>query len=279
MKRALLLALAAVSLSGCVSSLDVHSYQPGISQVGYPYRLRLTQYQVALTWRVTDCDVKAGPQALKLKISADVKEATALDPEQYYVIDPRSLQGLFRTTEFTMEWYDDRTPKSITSSVDDQSAAAIGNVLQGVAKLASTGLIPAGPNPVACTTEVLDSLKAIKGVKGDPKKPGQQAVTQAAQKAVDDQTALLTRLNAAATAMGATIDDRTRRTLGQARARLEALTDLLALEQAKLKSYNDVLTDTKTITWPETGSRFVGDSEGYAPSGRRREAVGARYPE
>jgi len=265
MKRGVSMVAVAALLSGCVSSLAVQPYKPGTAQVGYPYRLRLTQYQVTLTWRVTACDPAAGPNRLKIKMSAETKETTALDPEQFYVIDPRSLQGLFRTTEFTMEWYEDRTPKSITSDIDDQTGVAIGNVLQGVAKLAAVGLAPAGAGPVACSKDVTDALAAINGVKGDPRHPGQKAVTEKAQKAVDDQTATLTAMNAAATTMGAMIDNQTRRNLGQARAHLEALTAVLAIEQAKLKELNDVLTDTKTVTWPETGSDFA-STEGYKPS-------------
>ena len=265
MKRGVSMVALAALLSGCVSSLAVQPYKPGTTQVGYPYRLRLTQYQMTLIWRVTACDPAAGPNRIKMKMSSETKETTALDPEQFYVIDPRSLQGLFRTTEFTMEWYEDRTPKSITSDVDDQTGAAIGSVLQGVAKLAAVGLAPAGAGPVSCSKDVTDALLAINGVKGDPKHLGQKAITEKAQKAVDDQTAILTAMNAAATAIGATIDKQTRRNLGQARAHLEALTNVLAIEQAKLKELNDVLTDTNTFTWPETGSDYA-STVGYKPS-------------
>jgi hypothetical protein len=267
MKRMMLSLAVATALGGCVSSLNVQRYDASSPQVGYPYRLRFTQYQVTATWRVVSCDEKAA-QPLKIKTSADVKETTGLDPDQYYVIDPRSLQGLFRTTEFTMEWYDDRTPKSITSNVDDQTGAAIGSVLEGVAKLAGAGLgLPGGPpaEKNTCSQAVKDALLAIDGRAGDRNNPGQKAVTEAAQKAVDAQTATVTKLNSDATAMGATLDNATRRRLSQARARLEALLAVLTLEQGKLKGLNDVLTDTKTVTWPNTGS-IMASRDGLKPS-------------
>lgn len=254
-----------MTLCGCVSSLNVQRYDPSSPQVGYPYRLRLTQYQITATWRVVGCD-PTGTTPLKIKTTAEVKETTALDPEQFYVIDPRSLQGLFRTTEFTMEWYEDRTPKSITSDADDQTGTAIGNVLQGVSKLAAAGLgFPAGPASNKCAKAVADALDGINGKPGDKQHPGQKAVTEAAQKAVDTQTALMTKLTADATAMGTTLDGITRRKLGQARARLEALIAVLTLEQGRLKELNDVLTDSRTITWPEFGSEFA-STKGIAPS-------------
>jgi hypothetical protein len=267
MKRISVSLALAATLCGCVSSLNVQRYDDTAPQVGYPYRLRFTQYQVTATWRVVSCDPNA-PIPLKIKTTAEIKETTGLDPDQFYVIDPRSLQGLFRTTEFTMEWYEDRTPKSISSDVDDQTGAAIGNVLTGLSKLASAGLgFPGGPpsDATKCSKAVTDALTAINGKPGDKKNPGQKAVTDAAQKAVDAQTAIVTKLNADATAMGATLDRGTRDKLGAARARLEALLAVLTLEQGKLKELNDVLTETKTVTWPDAGSEMA-NKIGLKPS-------------
>ena len=278
-KRALAALVLAGQLSGCVSSLKIEKYDPKAQQVGYPHRLRYTQYAVTLTWRVVSCDpaqIGLNKPPLKLKLSADIKEASALDPDQFYIVDPRSLQGLFRTSEFTMEWYEDRTTKSISSSVDDQTGTAIGNVLTGVSKLAAAGLVTAGAVTVPCPTEISDALKAINGTKGDPKDPGQKAITDAAEKKVSEQTLVVTRLAAKAAELGATLDEKTRGELKIERDKLAALAEVLAAEQAKLKALSDVVTDSQTITWPETGSIFSGGPYGPSPAAYKKWALNDR---
>lgn len=253
--------IAASLLGGCVSSLDVHAFNPGKAQVGYPYRLRMTQYKVTLTWRVISCDA-ATKEGNKVKITAAVEEGTDLDPTEFYVIDPRSLEGIFRTTEFKMDWYDDRTPKSISSSVDDQSGAAVANVVSGIASLAGTGLLSYGPNSSKCSDEVTAALKAMPALK--------QAV-DLAQGGVDDLTGEVASLTARAAAAGATLDARTRKALGAAQDRLAALNTTLKLAQARLKEQVDVLTDIQVVSWPEFGNRFVTDEPiGISAAARKR---------
>lgn len=255
MKLSLLLApAAALCLSACTSNLAVNRYDSASPATGMPYRLKLTQYEVALTWRVVSCTV-GQQKPLKIKIGAEIKDKTALDPDQFYIVDPRSLQGMFRNTEFAMEWYSDRGLKSINSSVDDQTGAAITNVLTGAVKLAGAGLVPGGASKgIVCPEKILTTLEQING-KG--KKEGQQAKVDRVKKAVDEQTLVLARLTAKAAAAGNAVDNATRRRLARAEETLYALTQQLTAEQKALKELVDVVSETRTVTWPRVGTEFA----------------------
>ncbi|MCG6119155.1 MAG: hypothetical protein MEP44_00760 [Blastomonas sp.] len=254
---------AALLVSGCTSHLAVTKVKHGQPAKGYPYQLRYTQFAVAVAWRVTACET-GKPNPLKFKLTAEVQPSSVLDPAHFYSVDPNSLQGAFRQTEFAMEWYEDRGLKNINSSVDDQTGPAIVNVLTGVAKLAAAGLVPFGSGATTCPSAVTTALDAINGVGGAD---GQEAITKKAQIAVDAQTLVLSRVTARAVALGANIDGATRNDLAQAQLLLTALNSTLTLEQAKLKALVEVVSDTRTIRWPDDSSKFVSDAANpYKPS-------------
>ena len=264
MRIALWALLGATFLAnGCTSHLAVTKVSPGQPADGYPYQLRYTQFSLALTWRVTACQT-GQPNPLKIKLSAEVTPSSILDPDHFYSVDPSSLQGAFRQTDFSMEWYGDRGTKSVNSTVDDQTGTAIVDVLTGVAKIAAVGLVPFGGQPAKCPPAVMGALDAINGVGGAD---GQEAITRKAQVAVDAQTLVLSRVTARAVALGTNIDDTTRKEIGKAQKLLEALTATLTAEQARLKALVEVVSDTRTIRWPDSGSKFVSDAaRPYRPS-------------
>lgn len=257
--------MLAVALAGCSSSLAIRKIQPGDTVVGYPHRLKFTQFEIPITWRVVGCDPsQPDGQQLKLKITAEAKDKATPDPNQYYVIDPSTLQGPFRATEFSMEWYDDRSTKAINSSVDDQTGSAIVNVLTGVAHIAKAGLFSGGGSD--CDVDVVDALTKIDG------KQGQEALTKRALQEAEDQTLVVTRLTAKLAAAGANAHDQTNLQLANAQNLLETKTAVLAGEQSKLKKLMEVLAETKTVTWPETGSSFASDpSKPFRPSLEARQ--------
>jgi hypothetical protein len=243
--KGLISVCALAALAGCTTDLPVRKIAPGEAAYGYPYRLKFTQFDVAVTWRIVDC--KSGEHgAMKFRISAEPKDRAAPDPDRFYAIDPRVLQGPFRTTEFTMEWYDDRSIKSVNSSVDDQTGTAIVDVLTGVAKLAGAALLPAGPHAFVCSDAV---MKPLRRISGDDGRKGQEAIVKQAQQDVDDQTLIVTGL----TADAASGDDKAKKSLPVAQARLQALTAVLAAEQKKLEDLVGEISQTKAITWPENG--------------------------
>jgi hypothetical protein len=216
----------------------------------------MTQFTVPVTWRVTKCDpADAQGEGLKIKVSADVTSKTVNDPDQFYVVDPRSLGGVFRNTEFSMEWYESRGTKAISSSADDQTGAVLVNAATGLAKLAAVGLgKPAGPAaPPVCSAAVTQALAAI----GDDNAPGQSATVDRAQEAVAATTLSVARITARAAALGTNLDNGTRGELGRATALLDAQNALLKLEKAKLDKLLGDVTATTPLTFSGTNSQWV----------------------
>ena len=267
--------IAAMVLGGCASTLRVTRVDPGEQANGYPYQLRYTQFEMALTWQVVKCD-PAKPQPLSIKITATPKTINPLDPDHLYAVDPRSLQGLFRTTAFSMEWFEDRGPKAINSAVDDQSGAAVISALTGVARLATLGLggPGAGSVPVVSASNRCSEAvaKALLAINGDPAATtpvkGQAAITEEAEAAVALKAVVVARLSAqvAAAGAGAGADAQTRANLTTQANLLEALTANLEREKAALKELFKPLTETATVRWPLDGRTLALDSTVVRPS-------------
>lgn len=248
MNAALLLS-ATIILSACTSDLQVSKYTPQSPGIGYPYSLRFTQYEVNLTWRVQSCTVGDKGQDFKFKLSTTVKSKTEFDRNHRYIVDPRSLQGLFRTGEFTISWHEDRGVAAITSAVDDKTGAVIGAVIGAATKLVGAGLVGAGPG--ACPEKLMKTLQDI----GDDNS-GQTARVTKVQKDVDDQTYLVTMLTAKLATEGAQAGKATQKQLTAAEKALKAQVDLLQSEKDKLAELVEFVTDTKTVTWPEHGAEW-----------------------
>lgn len=278
------ISMTASILAGCASTLKVERIEPGRPAEGYPYQLRYTQFEVAVTWQVVKCDATK-PQPLSIKITAVPRTINPLDPDHLYAIDPGSLQGLFRTTAFSMEWFEDRGPKAINSAVDDQSGAAIVGALTGVARLAALDLgasgdrVPLIGGSAGCSDIVTRNLLAIQGdPEADRPVKGQAAITDEAQEAVAAQTAIVARLSARVAAAGAAVDERTRSQFVNETTRLEALNALLEQEKAKLKELFKPLTETATVRWPLDGRTLSLDSTVVRPSDESLERWNAKDP-
>jgi hypothetical protein len=265
---ALFFGFAAILTAGCATNLPVKKIAPGATASGYPYRLKFTQFEIPVTWRITKCDEDAKPP-VQIKISVDPKDKASPDPDQFYAIDPRVLQGPFRATDFAMEWYEDRSIKSINSSVDDQTGTAIVDLLTGAGNIARVALAGgAGVNAprILCPASVTDALAAIDGTPGNP---GQEEITKKVQKAVEDQIVVVTRLTQKTDAK----DDKAKQQLAAAKDELETLTASLEAEQAKLKRLLDEVSETRTLVWPQTSHEYA-SSKPLRPSAKALEKWG-----
>lgn len=262
MKRLVaILTTVSLALGGCVSDLQVMRIAPGQPAVGYPHTLRYSQFEIAVTWRVVSCKEKEKDPVtglevtalapLKVKISTEIKPLSPLDPDHRYVIDPRSQQGLLRTTTFAMEWYEDRGTKSVNSSVDDQSGAVIVSALTGAARLAGLGFSAQGAGVQTCKQDVLDALAGIAGPQGE-------SAVKKAQADLDEQTLVVSRLVAQIAAAGGGAQGLLTR-LGAEQDVLTALARDLENKKTALKAFLGVVSDTRTTRWPEDGRSFAND--------------------
>ena len=242
-------ALMTFALAGCASSLEVRRYAPEQEMTGYPHRLKMSQYDVTVNWRIVDCDKTKSPP-LRFKIGAEVKEKTEFDADQFFVVNPTSSQGVFQTSEVAMEWYEDRGTKSVNSTVDDQTGPAIVSVVSTIAKVAGAIVMVSEPPPTPSTGSAEVSTALTNAAR-------QEAIVKQLQVAVDEQKLLVSRLTAKIALAGAAASPQDRADLGQAETVLTALVAQLDGEQAKLKQILSVLTDSKTTTWPLTSAEFA----------------------
>lgn len=253
-----------VLLGGCVSNLSVQPVgaDANAAVAGYPYRLKMTQFEIPVTWRVVKCDATNTEAPVAIKIGAEIKTGVANDPQQFYAVDPRSLQGLFRNSEFTMEWFETRGTKSITSTADDQTGAVLADLAAGAVKLVEVGIgAPNGPGFLPDCGPLNKILLDI----GD-----QKAVVDQAQADVADQTLVVARFAARAAALGANLDDKTRDELAAANLLLESQTAKLKLEQGALDGLLDEVTAKTTVTFPNRGDQRRNDTAIELPEAKRK---------
>lgn len=241
--RAIVCLCMAVLVASCSTYLE--TTKATTSAVGYPYRLKFTQFDISIKRQIVGCDTKdvdpQKPSPIKVKVSADITPKTAFDPNEFYVIDPRKLSGALKTSETQFEWYADRSAKSVSGAAEDQTGAVVASVLTGVAKLASVGIAAgAGAAPQPCKA-IQDQLKKVEDA--------DKAVADA-QAAVTSKTMILARATAKVSAMGAAVDNATRAELGRASSDLEAATQELSLAQAKLATETKPLVHEAKVTWP-----------------------------
>lgn len=209
---------------------------------GYPYRLKFTQYEIAVKYQAVSCDPSSGTP-LKIKVTPTITPKTAFDPKRFYVVDVRALGGPLKASEASLEWYADRTLKSINASVDDQSGQVIANVLTGVGKIASVALGAAGGGDV-CSVGVASKIKPVDDAK---------AAVEAAEKVVAAQTLVVAQWAAKSAEMGAAVDRETRGHLSAEIGRLRAhQVDLANKKTALEKALKDVTYERKII-WPLNG--------------------------
>lgn len=267
-------------VGGCGSDLKVTKYDPNEPVTGYPYRLKFTQYDIDLKWQIVACTQKNGSKAqFKFKISANPKVKTSLDPDHVYVVDPLPMQGWFQTSEFKMEWYDDRSVKSVNASVDDQTSTAIVNTLTGISKIATLGLgtgIHAAIPTVFSRESLLDESifsttssdnsntcdkinENLDKIKGETRKVEEKKST------VEKDTTAVKKLTIEASA-----PDASKTTKGNlAKAESKLITSLAELEdQTKLlNEVIDGISDSKTVTWPVRSSQFASNQVVGSPAG------------
>ncbi len=251
--------VALAGTSACTTSLTARRVESDSAlQMGYPYRLKFTQYEITLTRRIADCGGSQRPDRkpkdpenpVDIQITAAFQEKAAFDPQEFYTIDPRELAGWFKTTDAKFEWYEDRSLKSANVTVQDHTAQVISNVVTGAAKLASIGLAAGGASK--CNAEVLKALEKISEVK--PK-------VEKAQATLDDATAALAQVVAKVAAMGSAVDNTTKRLLAKKMKEVETATAHLAAEKKVLERHLKVVSYVKKVSWPTNARDRVSDPD------------------
>jgi hypothetical protein len=246
-------------LAGCTTELKVarHVDEKTLPTVGAPYSLSFTQYDLKMTRRLVACD---GPgQDMKVGIKLDITSAQRPDPTRMYVIDLESLDGFFKTTGASVEYYDGGAIKSLNGSAEDKAGEFVASVATTVGKLVTAGVIGGAglaatevepdnvPKP-GCSGATRDNLRALAALEAEV----EQRTAQ-----VDVLTSELTKVNAVMAADKTFASRRSRRELGDLQVKLideiAWLNDAVAKTAPLLKA----LGETREFAWPPNGETFV----------------------
>lgn len=248
-----LLVVVAIGLQGC-TILNAERVNHGKMIVqGAPYNLTFTQYDLTIKYRLVSC-VKDPDKALapgeqpvsdvKIETTVEAKRKEARDTRREYVIDFAALRSFFKTTDVTVEYYDNGALKSVNATVDDKTAEFLKSSFSVAARVAMLSAGAGADKTQGCSQEVRDALVA--GGKDE--------------KELKAKTALLTRLAsvlekrvAVASALGPTRNATERQALAdEVRAVLDAK-EQVDTAQAKVDAHRKRFTLTTHRTWPKDG--------------------------
>ena len=155
MKKALILVCAASALTACTSlqtKYESDSSRRDDGLKGMSYSLPRTDYQVAVTWMLSECpnidldlgEVKKTTIAVHRRLLSATATATPqVTAGERFIVDYEKLQSWVKTTSFSIETHPNGVLKSINAAADDQS----GEILQAAVETAITLLPLAGAAP------------------------------------------------------------------------------------------------------------------------------------
>jgi len=127
--------ISLLALSSCTSSVKVKQVDLSDpkSRVGIPYPIMFSQYELLITRRVVECGTDT-----KVSVTTDIKGLTTVpEPDQLFVIDPKSLGGYFKTSEIKVDYAQTGAPIAMNASVEDRTGQIIANVASTIAKVVS----------------------------------------------------------------------------------------------------------------------------------------------
>ncbi len=148
-------------LLGC-TELEVNRLAAGTPTPakGYSYSLPFARYKISIVRTLLDCS--DSQQKLLFDIGATVTTVFEPDPAQTFTIDNESLVHAFKTSELSIERFENQMLKSIGGTSTDETGKVIVNSLTGVLKLAQTAIVGAS------VFEYQDATKTFKALDGAP---------------------------------------------------------------------------------------------------------------
>jgi len=142
-------ALAAATLTGCTTELDVAlvSLEKAEPRPGWIYNLPYARFDITITRRLEACS----PRNLLLAVDITATPVFEADPTQSYVIDHRSLSSLFKTSNLTIERHDNGMIKTIGVAAEDVTGKVIVNTVTGAINLAKAAQVAMAPTGFVMT--------------------------------------------------------------------------------------------------------------------------------
>lgn len=229
-------------LAGC-THLEVSKVEDDAAPPSGPaYMLDFTQYQVVLTRRLSKCTPGEMPV---ITADATVTPQLAPDGDQLYVIAYASMISAFKTSDVSAEFKEGRLVGFNASTVD-KTGEVLTSVITTAGKVA---MMAAVPMPMAggtqfCTDAAVAKLQLIENSK-DP-------IADATSNIEEGQGRLSTLTAQYAAKPTETLRRRIKKLTGD----LKTARDALDKQTKAVTAAQAWLTDTTTITWPDTSKKF-----------------------
>lgn len=237
--------ISALGLAGCTSHLKISKMPETGPVTGVPYALYFDQFDMVAKYRLTEC------QPLTLAISVEAtKQARVPDPNQVYLIDPLSLGGFLKTTEFDISYNPDGSVSALNAKADDKSAEAISGLVKsaaGVAKIILAGGASAteAANQVnVCNEDTNKKLAAYKV---------QEETVKKASQSLDAAKVDFDLWMAKVDAVGGNPDQALQTAFNNSYRNYDIAARSLASAKAALDAMGGKLTYPRAFSWPESG--------------------------
>lgn len=158
-------------LSGCTTSLDVKKVSNVAStHRGLAYSLPFTQFTVKLTWSIS---CTGTDNIAEIAIKAEQSSMGMPDNDHVYAIDYTSLNSAMKTSSVKADFYDNGALKSINTAAEDRTAEVIVKTVSAIGKIAKFVAVAGVAPPTVCSSEIVDQLGKIRGLKADIEKLNQ----------------------------------------------------------------------------------------------------------
>lgn len=256
----------AALLTGCATELATVRVKSSdaMPQAGAPYNLTFTQYEIAITRRLSACSREVEGVTVKdmvVTFDASATRKEVRDPRREYVIDFLALRSFFKTTSITVEYHENGALKSVNATSDDKTAEFLSSIFASAGKVVGMSSPKAAmaepPDPDAgCSRKIADRLASVPGLEGQVK---------AKTKELEFVKSELERLTEMGKAMGRAWGPKERTELAAQISAMYKLNRELAKVNESLKNALSDLSFSTTVKWPLDGETFGASTALFPP--------------
>lgn len=140
--RRICAALSCAIFGGCATQIKVEPINAtGAIGAGVVYFLPMVEYEVTLTRQLIRCDSADASDTSKalgaaVKITAELTTRYVQDPQKAFLLQYDALSGATKTTDVSVDLYENGTLKSINAEAVDETRQIAASVVSGLSSLA-----------------------------------------------------------------------------------------------------------------------------------------------
>lgn len=253
MKKAVLAACAAVSISACTTELEVTRVPAGTDPpvTGWVYSLPYTRFDVTVTRTFVGCEKGASTPGYKYALTSVASNHA--DPEHTYSVNYDSLSSPLKTSDLKLTWGDNRTLTAINAAATDKTGDVIVNIVTGAAKLATLvatgGAGGKGGTAFPCEQQIQPKIQEALKLR-----ESLSAQVDGIGVKLQEATARLTGLTGLASQLGQRVDPRIQSNALTAAEHVIALKQEQQTAATKVAENEKLLVESITFNFPESGN-------------------------